>query len=175
MKESVTIRDLQWEDFEQHTKNFYGFYDELKQNPDLGILVGGKRPKMTEEVDWFASFYKNLLSGDAIASVAEVDGRIVGMCNITRVNKNVNVRHIGTLGIAIIKGQRGKGIGTKLISSCLKKAKGKFEIVKLSAFTVNPAAIRLYKNAGFEYYGTGKKFIKRGKRYIDEYFMSLEL
>jgi RimJ/RimL family protein N-acetyltransferase len=175
MRDSVIIRDLRWEDFRQQTENFYGFYDEIKHNPNLGIFVGGKRPKMTDEVDWFSSLYKDLLVGDAVASVAEVGGMVVGMCEIIRGDKRVDKRHIGTLGIAIIKGHRGKGIGTKLIGSCLKKAKGKFDIVKLSAFATNPVAVKLYKNAGFREYGLGKKFIKRGKRYIDEYFLSIEL
>lgn len=82
MPDSVVIRDLKWEDFEQVVKNYYSFFDEIKKNPDFGITVGGKKPKMTEEIDWFSGFYKRILEGDAIASVAVVKGKVVGLCDI---------------------------------------------------------------------------------------------
>ncbi len=171
----VTIRNLRWEDFRQHTKNFLSYYDEAKKNPNLGIMVGGKRPKMAEEIEWFSTLYKNTLKGDAVTSVAEADGKIVGMCNVITAEARAEVRHCGTLGIAIIKEYRGKGIGEKLIRHSIRKSRGKFEIIKLGAFANNAAAIRLYKKCGFREYGLGKRFIRRGDRYIDEVFMSMEL
>ncbi|HUB92832.1 MAG TPA: GNAT family N-acetyltransferase [Candidatus Saccharimonadales bacterium] len=174
MKDSVLIRDLQWGDFRQVVENFYSYYDELKENPNLGILVGGKKPKITEEVDWFSELYKRILKEDAVASVAEIDGMVVGLCNINRAILKEDAKHRGILGIAIIKGHRGKGVGLKLMASCMKKARGKFEIVTLSTFADNKTAIKLYEKCGFRRYGAGKNFIKRNGRYTDEYFYAFE-
>ncbi len=175
MQEKVVVRDVLWEDFGLLAKNFLSYYDEMKENPDLGILVGGKKPKMTEEIDWFSAFYKRLLEGDAVASVAEVGGKVVGMCDINRTVLREDVKHRGLLGIAILKEYRGRGIGTMLVTSCIKKAKGKFEIIMLSAFENNRPAMRLYEKCGFKEYGVGKKFIKRNEHYIDEHFYCLEI
>ena len=175
MSSPVVIRDVEWEDFRQHTRNFLSYYDEVKKNPDLGILVGGKKPKMTEEVEWFAGFYKRLLVGDAVASLAECDGKVVGMCDINRTVLREDVRHKGAMGIAILKDYRNMGIGTKLVKSCIKKARGRFEIITLSAFSSNKAALGLYEKCGFRRYGVGKRFIKRNGKYLDEVFLCLEL
>lgn len=178
MSDQVLVRDVKWEDFEQIAKNFFSYFDELKENPDLGLLVDGKKPNMSQEVDWFAGLYKKILEGDAVASVAEIDGKIVGLCDINRVTTKTDIRHNaighrGILGITVLKEYRGIGIGTKLIKSCVKKAKRKFEIVSLTAFENNAAAVRLYEKCGFKKYGTGRGFIKRGKRYINEYMFAI--
>ena len=175
MTSSVIIRDIKWGDFEQLVKNYFSYHDELNENPNLGILVGGKKPKLIDEIDWFAAFYKRLLKGDAVASVAEVDGKVVGLCDINRWVLAEDVRHRGELGIAILKEYRGRGIGTKLIKSTIKKAKGKFGIVWLGAFATNKDAVKLYEKCGFKKYGFAKKFFKRKNHYIDEYFLYMKL
>lgn len=175
MLENVVIRNLEWEDFRQLVAGYYSFFDELKRNPNLGIHVGGRRPDMAEEVDFFSRLYKKVLDKDAVASVAELDGKLVGICTVDRRDARPDNRHVGTLGIWILEGYRNSGIGTKLVKSCIKKSRGSFEIIDLTVFAGNRAALALYKSCGFEKYGFARKFVKRGNRYLDKYFMSLEL
>jgi hypothetical protein len=38
------IRPLKWEDMNDIVDNYYSYFSELKENPQLGLLVGGKKP-----------------------------------------------------------------------------------------------------------------------------------
>lgn len=175
MKDSIVIRNWRWDDFPQIVSRYYGFFKEVRHNPDLGIHLGPKKPSMAQEVEWFSRFYIDLLRGDAVASLAEVEGKVVGWAQVHKTDKRAELRHVGTFGICIIDGYRSQGIGTKLLKSLIKKSRGKFEIINLSVFAKNKAAIRLYEKCGFKKYGLEKRAIKRGRRYYDRYHMSLEL
>lgn len=175
MDGKVVIRDLEWEDFSQLVKGYYSFFEEVKQNPNVGIHLGNRKPSLAEEAKWFSSLYIDILNGDAVASIAEVGGKVVGICSIGKRDRRDELKHVGTLGIWITQGNRGRGIGTKLVNSCLKSAKSKFEIVDLTVFSKNKNAMRLYQRFGFKKYGFAKKAVKRGKLYMDKYLMSREL
>ncbi|MDQ7949578.1 MAG: GNAT family N-acetyltransferase, partial [Pedobacter sp.] len=55
------------------------------------------------------------------------------------------------LGVAIGEGHLGKGLGSKVVSFLLNRAKAEhIKIVSLSVDVTNLAAISLYKRLGFE-------------------------
>ncbi len=147
--------------------NYYSYFSELSENPWLGLLVGGKKPKYYDEVIWFANLYALILKGDAIASVAVVDEKVVGLCEIKRKNNNSNLAHIGSVAIAIRKKYRGIGIGTAIIKDVLKKSKGVFDVIYLEVFSNNIKAKKLYEKIGFKYCGTEPMTIKRKGKYLD--------
>lgn len=171
----TTIREVRPSDFQDLINNYYSYYDELKENPDLGLGFFNSKPPMAEELDWISKFYKGLDEGNVIATVAEIDSKVVGMCEVSRLHPNSEVSHRGELGIAIVKEHRGKGIGTTLIEKTLEKCKGKFEIVELSVFSSNQRAKKLYEKFGFEVIGSHSRAVKRGDVYHDDYLMSLRL
>ena len=169
------VRDLKFDDGPKLIKLYYGYYDELRHgNKELGLTLFRKKPTYESEIDWFAGAYKGFLNGSKIAKVAEVGGKVVGLCDISTSRPDSEMDHVGLLGIAIMDGHRSSGIGTALIGAALKEARAKFEIVRLGLFAGNARAMALYKKMGFVEYGRMPRAIKRGKRYFDEVFMYMD-
>lgn len=175
MKNDFIIRDLEFGDFEGIVSTYFSYYDELRTNPALGLSVRGKKPSIAEEIDWFASTYKDMLKGNKIVLVAQADGRIVGMCDIMRARPGSSMDHKGILGVALHKDYRSHGIGSALVKEAIRRSHGKFEMLVLSAFANNKGAIKLYKRFGFKEYGFLRKSNKRGNTYFNEVFLYLNL
>ncbi|MFG1445802.1 MAG: GNAT family N-acetyltransferase [Thermoplasmatales archaeon] len=161
------IRELRWNDLEDLVANYYSYYDELKDTPDFGISFYRKRPDYSLEVEWFSGLFRETMEGNALAVVAEEDGKVVGLCDVHRVRPGSELDHSAVLGIAIRKGYRGKGLGELMMKKIIELSKGKFEILKLEVFSVNSRAINLYRRLGFVEYGNFPKAVKRGDRYYD--------
>lgn len=106
---------------------------------------------------------------------ALVDGKPAGMANLY-IQPFKKFAHQCLFSIIVQSSQRGKGIGTVLLSELIKTAKERFnvEILHLEVYDGNPA-IRLYERLGFKYYGRHAKFIKIGDTYIDKILMQREL
>ena len=169
------IRELQWNDMNDIIDNYYSYYEEVKRDPEFGIIFFHAKPSFDSEVEWFSNLYKNTLRGDAFVKVAVEDGKVVGICDILRLRPGTEASHNGILGIAIKEGYRDKGIGKALISDALDAARGKLEIVSLGVLTTNKRAYSLYRKLGFIEYGMRPKSVKRGKRYFDEILMYILL
>ena len=169
------IRELQWNDMNDLIENYYSYYEEVKRDPEFGIIFFHYKPSFESEVEWFSNLYRDTMKGDAFVRVAVEDGKVVGICDIHRIRPDSEVSHNGVLGIAIREGYRNRGIGKALISDALDAARGKLEIVTLSVFTTNKRANSLYRKLGFIDYGMRPKSIKRGNRYFDELYMYILL
>lgn len=169
------IRDIQWNDFKEVIENYYSYYDELENNPDLGLVFQFKKPDLKDEIKWFSNLYSSVLKGDALAVVAVEEGKVVGLCDVNRIRPETELQHNGLLGIAIRKEFRGSGIGKELMAAMLERCRGKFETIVLDVFTTNKNAISLYKKFGFVEYGLLPNAVKRGNRYFDELKMYCEL
>lgn len=169
------IRELQWKDMNDIIENYYSYYEELAETPELGLVLYHSKPSFDDEVAWFSNLFRGTLKGNAIAVVAEEDGKVVGMCDIIRFRPGSEESHVAVLGIAIKKEFRGKGLGRKLMERGIELSKGKFELIRLGVFSVNESAVQLYKSLGFEQYGLLPGFLKRNGRYFDEKQMFLRL
>ncbi len=99
----------------------------------------------------------------------------MGHCAIKR-RQPEDVRHAGTLGIAILRGYRGLGLGEVMIRTALgRAARLGMRLVELSVFATNEVALDLYKKVGFEKIGVvPSKMLRRGKL-IDEVLMHIDL
>jgi RimJ/RimL family protein N-acetyltransferase len=170
----IIYRDVRPSDFESLSNNFFSFIDELKENPDLGLVLVKKKPTLSEELEWFSDFYKNVEQGKTIATVAETDSKVVGVCEVERMRPDSDVSHRGELGLAIVKEYRGQGIGTELMKHTLEKCRGKFEMIELSVFSINKAK-KLYERFGFQTFGHNPHAIKRDGKYYEEDLMLLKL
>lgn len=170
------IRELQWKDYDDIISNYYSFYDEVEdENPDLGLIFNNERPGLDDEVIWFSTLFTDILKGNAVAMVAEVDGKAVGICDVHRQRPGSELSHKGVVGMAIRKEYRGRGIGRELLNVTIEKCRESYELLLLSVFSTNERAISLYRNAGFITYGEVPKSIKRKARYFSEIHMYLVL
>ncbi len=80
-------------------------------------------------------------------------------------------KHKGRIyGVYITQMERGNGVGRALISSLLDIAKEdpSLEQILLAVATCQETARALYRNIGFETYGTEPNALKVSGRYIDE-------
>ncbi len=87
----------------------------------------------------------------SIYFVIEVDGKIMGGGGVSQLdNGDGNICELQKM--YFLKDVRGMGLGSKMISLCLEKAKEfKFKKCYLETMTYMKAAQGLYKKNGFEY------------------------
>ncbi len=109
--------------------------------------------------------------------IGEINGRIVANCSVGIVVNNKRYLHRATMGISVRKKYWNRGIGKTMINECIKWCKEKsVEQLELEVVTQNSRAISMYKNLGFEVYGTKKHALKYSDgTYADEYYMILFL
>ncbi len=172
------LRELRWEDFPARLEGYLALYDEVKEDPELGLHLLRRPPTVPEEADWFAGLYRRVQAGEDLAVVAEVDGRAVGMVTIARSrygSRESETGHVGTLGIMVDRRYRSRGLGEALMRRALELARGQFEIVRLTVFTVNARARRLYERLGFRLCGHLEAEVLRNGRYLDAEMMTLDL
>ncbi len=169
------IRELKWADKDQLVSNYYSYYEEVKENTDLGLIFFRETPSEESELKWFCGLYDELLRGDAVAVVAEVDGTVAGICDIHRLRPGSEVDHIGNLGIAIARDYRSRGLGRGLMNEAIRLSRGKFKKIILSVFSTNTNAISLYSKIGFIEYGRIPGGVNRNGRMIDEIMMYYDL
>lgn len=96
---------------------------------------------------------------------------VVGWCDITP-NPKDYFKHVGTLGMGIIKEYRGRGLGRELLEVTLDYAKKRdLEKVELEVYESNKRAISLYKKLGFLVEGIKRNSKKVNGVYEDIYIM----
>lgn len=171
----MLIRDMKPSDFEDMVETFFSFFPEGDADPGFGLTLSRQKPTMADEHKWFSEILKEIEAGNVVVTVAEVDSHVVGWCDVRRIRPGGPLDHRGGLGICIRKAFRSRGIGTALMKETLAKCKGRFEVVELAVLATNSRAHELYKHFGFKEYGLLPGAIKRGDRYIDEYFMYLKV
>ncbi|MHB1829947.1 MAG: GNAT family N-acetyltransferase [Candidatus Micrarchaeaceae archaeon] len=174
-KYNFMIRDIRTQDSEEIINLYYSYYEELNENPGLGLVLYRRKPDFKQESEWFEAAYKQIGRGNSIALVAEADGKAVGLCDVIRIKPGTSADHVGQIGIAVKKEYRSHGIGRALMSEAIRRSKGKFEQLILNVFENNKAAINLYKKLGFREFGTLKMSQKRGNRYFNEKYFYLRL
>jgi len=112
-----------------------------------------------------SSFVEAIVKNNWPQQFALINENIVGWCDISP-GTPAEQSHVGCLGMGILRHYRGKGIGSKLVESCLNQAElFGFEKVELEVYGDNQAAIRVYEQQGFTL--EGRKL--RGRKLNDCY------
>ena len=94
------------------------------------------------------SFFADRLEANHVLG-AENAGRLSGVAGF-RLHDSEKTRHRGTLwGMYVREEARGTGVARRLVDGILAHARTRVEQVALSVWAENPAAIALYKSAGF--------------------------
>jgi len=167
----VRVRELTWDDFEGWVALYYNRYEEVRTNKELGVYTYESKPTLPEEAALFADVWKAALKGDLVASVAEADGKVVGVCTIHRKGRHSEDRHTGILAIEVHPDFRGRGAGSMLLAHALARCVGKFEIVYLTVLEKNVRAQGLYRKFGFVESGRMPRAFKRDGEYSDDILM----
>lgn len=141
----------------------------VKERADI---AKSKPVTIQEEKLWLKNSITSIKNKEKIIILAEMDGICVGSCEVTKDTYDVS-RHVGTLGIGIIKQARGVGIGTTLIKTTLDEVKKKLglELVKLYVFDSNGIGKSIYAELGFKEIGRIPKGVYHNKKYKDDIIM----
>ncbi len=102
---------------------------------------------------------------------AWAEDRLVGLIGLTQ-ETGVKERHKAFLwGFYVEPECRGQGAGKALVTAALDTARPLVEQVHLSVVSDCVAAMTLYKQCGFEVYGTALRSMKTTHGYVDELLM----
>jgi ribosomal protein S18 acetylase RimI-like enzyme len=103
--------------------------------------------------------------------------RLVGAITCERQRRS-KVRHIGHMvGMMVDGAAQGRGVGKALLQRCIELARvaDGLEMLTLTVTSTNLAAIALYRQLGFECFGTQRRAIKHAGRYHDKDHMVLSI
>jgi ribosomal protein S18 acetylase RimI-like enzyme len=105
------------------------------------------------------------------------NGALAGIATFIR-EKGLKERHKGHIyGVYVSPAHRQKGLGRAMIAAVVTMAKedASLEQILLAVGTFQEAAMRMYRESGFEVYGTEPRALKVGSRYVDEQQMILRI
>jgi ribosomal protein S18 acetylase RimI-like enzyme len=102
---------------------------------------------------------------NSILLVAEHNGELVGSLDLTG-NQRRKLYHTGMIGMGIHNEWQNNGIGTLLLSNCIKWAKenSPLTIVWLEVYSTNTSGRKLYEKTGFQNCGEIKNFFKNADK-----------
>lgn len=145
----------------------------VKEGADI---AKAKPVTIQEEKLWLKDSITSIKNKEKIIILAEMDNVCVGSCEITKDTYDVS-RHVGILGIGLVKSARGMGIGTTLIKTALAEAKKKLglRLVKLYVFDTNNIGKNIYAELGFKEIGRIPKGVYHNKKYKDDIIMAKTL
>lgn len=123
----------------------------------------------------YAAFRLSLREAGAPQTVA-VDGEVVvGWCDIIPDTSLVRA-HVGRLGMGVLSGHRGRGLGQRLLTHTLARARERgLERIELSVLHDNVAAQALYERVGFVTEGRRIRDWKHEGVYRDSILMAFTI
>ena len=105
--------------------------------------------------------------------LAVSEGRVIGWCDVVRLTRPVHT-HAGILGMGLLPEFRGKGLGTKLITTTMAAAHDSGIVrIELTVHANNQPAIALYKKVGFKEEGILRDMTLIDGNYIDSIMMAV--
>jgi ribosomal protein S18 acetylase RimI-like enzyme len=125
-----------------------------------------------EETERPLSFFADRLAQNFVLGAAGSNG-LTGIAGF-QFHDSEKARHRGTLwGMYVREEARGTGVARRLVDGILAHAGQRVEEIELSVWTENPAAIALYKSAGFVVTGRDDQALKIDGLYYDHLLMRL--
>ena len=104
-------------------------------------------------LDSTRAFVLDLIRRGCPQYVAVAEGEVVGWCDLTPKDRPVYA-HAGVLGMGLLPPFRGRGLGTRLMTTVLAAARrARLHRVELTVRETNAPAIALYVKMGFEVEG----------------------
>lgn len=164
----VVLRTPTWEDLDDMLE----FINSLVEEEAM-ILMEDKQTR-EQEVDWLARALSNMEKDRQVRVVAEVDGRMVGQCEVALGSGRKS--HVGTLGISVKQGYRNIGVGQELMREAESHAaRLGSEKIMLEVFATNDRAIHVYEKMGYKAVGRVPGEVKYKGEYVDALYMVKDL
>lgn len=109
--------------------------------------------------------------------VAELDGRVVGYVLVELASPLRSNRHVAIInGLAVHPDAGRQGIGRRLVDQAVADAADRgIRKLRLRVLSTNPAAIALYRSAGFVLEGTLHAEFHIDGHEVDDHLMALHL
>ena len=151
------------------------YFNPIVREKPSWIIVD-KAVTLKEEESWLENRLGEIRRRTTVMLVAETDGRMVGNCHATRLPWKA--RHRVSIGIALAKGARGKGLGRELMERTMDLAEKRMrgvEVFELDVFVPNKAARALYEGLGFVEYARVPSGMKEEDVRHDEILMRLPI
>ncbi|MDH3364391.1 MAG: GNAT family N-acetyltransferase [Thermoplasmata archaeon] len=143
---------------------------------DRSGIVMDRPVTLKEESEWLKARLGEIRRRTTVLLVAEVDGKIVGNCDISR--RMWKESHRAVIGVVLAKAVRMIGIGKAIMTACIELAKERIsglETIELSVLDYNKSARTLYEQLGFAEICRVPNAMKEGSEYIDESIMALNV
>lgn len=119
------------------------------------------------------AFVRSSVANDSAQFVATDDSTVVGWCDILPGWAHA-VQHCGTLGMGLLPTYRRRGIGQRLLSTTIAKARANgITRIVLEVRTDNTGAIKLYERMGFTHEVRKRNALRFEGAYYDAFQMSL--
>jgi RimJ/RimL family protein N-acetyltransferase len=164
----VKLRTPRWEDLDDLLEFINGLVEEE------AMIAANQKHARESETDWLARNLTNLEKDKHVAVVAEVDGRVVGSCELTP--RFGRMSHVGSLGISVKDGYRERGIGQEMMRELERQApRLGLESIYLEVFSTNERAIHVYRKMGYAETGRIPGCIKYRGEYVDSVIMTKHL
>jgi ribosomal protein S18 acetylase RimI-like enzyme len=120
-------------------------------------------------------FVADSVASDAVQFVALDGDRVVGWADIFRAWPPA-LAHCGSLGMGVHPDFRGQGLGQRLLSACIAKARQQgITRIELETRVDNERAVRLYEKLGFVHEARRKNAMRFDGVYHDAFQMRLLL
>lgn len=160
----VTLRAPKWSDID----DYLHFINSLVE--EKAMIMMNEKQTRDSEIGWIGQLLGGVEKDKMVAVVAEVDGRLVGSCEITP--RRGYLAHLGSLGISLLDGYREIGIGQEMMLEVERQAKRLgVEVVELEVFEANKRAIHVYERVGYKVTGRVPDAIKWDGAYMDSLIM----
>ena len=162
----IKVRQIKAEDAEKYMK----LYSKLDEETNFRLYEPGERKiSLNEQI---AEIENMINDGNSTIIVAEDKEELVGYLGAFSRSQN-RVKHIVTIGIAILQSHVGMGIGTMFFKEMEAWAKehNKHRL-ELTVMDNNPSAYALYRKMGFEVEGVKKDSLFVNGEYINDIYMS---
>lgn len=165
MMDEIYIRKTESSDYQSLKE----IYESSRVYPNSGHLP---HPKISFWEQRYASIPDNVHAYVAVNKVNENE-EVVGHLDLT-VYERMRFRHVAKFGMAVKKGQQGKGIGNALMQTMINLADNWLNLhrIELTVYTDNEPAIALYKKFGFAIEGEAVDCAYRNGDYVNAYYMS---
>jgi len=131
-----------------------------------------KKPTIAEERAYLKNKISEIEKKKGIELFLDINGKVCGGARVSLIDGGPR-KHIGELGISIMKEARGKKLGEKLINKIIEKAvkELKVKIIILYVVSKNKIARNLYKKVGFRQISTIKKGYNHYGEFLDNIIM----
>ena len=160
----VTIRTPEWDDLD----DMLDFINSLVE--EEAMIAANQKQTRESEIDFLARKLTSLEKDRIIHVVAEVEGKMVGSCEIEP--RPGRFSHVGVLGMSVKEGYREVGIGQELMKEVERQAaKRGLESIMLEVFATNDRAIHVYEKMGYRRIGAIPDGIKYKGGYVDSVYM----